>query len=496
MGKKWIIAISYLYVLLPIGIFFIGWVKWWISVPACLLMCYFFREAILADFDLYLPEWNRGNITRGIIILLLISVWVYFSGIGNLVWQNADHPTRNAFYEILVSNEWPVIKNVTYKDGNQIRGLIYYIGYWLPAAIIGKLFGLTAGYVFQYIWAICGIFIGIVIVNSFLKKWSIWPVILFITFSGLDTVGYALNAEWNFIMSFGCMEWWAGYPIFQFSSFTTQLYWVYNQAIHAWVLLALIMLQKNNRQIICIWSLGLLSCTFPFVGMTPFVAYVIFRNARAGSVGIPGGRMKAVKELFSIENILGGGVIGIISAIYLAGNVSVQESAVPVISAVNMEPQAEVGEAAYDLTKWALFILLEVGVYYFYIYRYYKKSALLYISLIFLLACPFIKIGTGGDFCMRASIPSLLILYYMVIQCIRKDLEGKRWICFCGILITLGIGAITAIHEMGRSISNTKIQYREQGRIINPVNTEEMMLQGGNFSGQIDGNPFFEYFAK
>lgn len=443
------------------------------------------------DFDLCLPEWNCENIVRAVAILFIISVWVYFSGIGNLVWQNTDHSARNAFYEILVSNEWPVIKSVTYKDGNQMRGLIYYIGYWLPAAIIGKLFGITAGYVFQYIWAICGIFIGIVIVNSFLRKWSIWPVILFVMFSGLDAVGYALNAGWDYIMSFGHMEWWAGYPIFQFSSFTTQLYWVYNQAIYAWVLLALIMIQNRNRHIIFVWSLGVLSCTFPFVGMAPFVAYIIIRNAKACCVDILG----ALKDLLTIENILGG-IIGIISALYLIGNVSVQNSAVPVMQAVNAKPQAETGEAAYDLVKWALFILLEVGVYYFYIYRYYKRNALFYISLIFLMVCPFIKIGTGGDFCMRASIPSLLILYYMVVQCISKDLAGKKWMYVCCILLTLGIGGITGIHEMGRSINNTIVQYREQRAIINQVNSEKTMLQGGNFSGQTEGNLFFEYLAK
>lgn len=58
-------------------------------------------------------------------------------------------------------------KCVSYEEGYQMRGLIYYIGYWLPAAVVGKVFGLTAGYYFQYVWAIIGIFIGVVVVNSF-----------------------------------------------------------------------------------------------------------------------------------------------------------------------------------------------------------------------------------------------------------------------------------------------------------------------------------------
>lgn len=138
MNKKWILGIGYFYVLLPTILFFLGWVKTWIAVPACLLLIWFWKKAIEEDTDLYLPVWDRKNIMRGIIIIMMIAVWVYFSGIGNLVWQNSDHKARNALYEMLVANQWPVIKSVVCKEGVQIRGLIYYIGYWLPAAVIGK----------------------------------------------------------------------------------------------------------------------------------------------------------------------------------------------------------------------------------------------------------------------------------------------------------------------------------------------------------------------
>lgn len=496
MRKRWFMGISYIYVLLPVALFLLGWVKWWISIPICLLMCYCIRGMLLVDVELYLPQYNRRNIIRGITILSIIAFWVYFSGVGNLVWQNTDHLARNAFYEVLVSNEWPVVKSVSYNDENQIRGLIYYIGYWLPAAVVGKLFGVTAGYYFQYVWAIIGIFMGVVFINSFLKQWSIWPVILFIIFSGLDTVGYLLSTDlidWNYVVSFEHLEWWAGYPTYQFSSFTTQLYWVYNQAIYAWVLLALIMVQKNNMYIIFIWSAGILSCTFPFVGMAPFVIYVILKNVKAGSVGK---RNRVIKEILTVGNILGGAV-GLISMLYLINNTSTQESVLPSTSSIQTSVHlGYLEDSTQDLLKWILFILIEIGIYFLYIWRYHKRNPLFYSSLMALLLCTFIRIGTGGDFCMRASIPALVILYYMVAQSLKKDMEERKYICCCFILIILGVGGLTTIHEMGRSVINTINQYEEYGEIVNAVNSEEVMLKGGNFSGEVENNLFFQYLAK
>ena len=97
---------------------------------------------------------------------------------------------------------------------------------------------------------------------------------------------------------------------------------------------------------------------------------------------------------------------------------------------------------------------------------------------------------------MRASIPALVILYYMVAQSLKKDMEERKYICCCFILIILGVGGLTTIHEMGRSVINTINQYEEYGEIANAVNSEEVMLKGGNFSGEVENNLFFQYLAK
>ncbi len=488
LKKKWIMGTSYLYVLLPTVLFLLGWVKIWIAAPACLFLLWCFIKALEEETDLYLPVWNRENIMRGVIMLLVILVWVYFSGIGNFAWQNRDHAARNALYEILAANEWPVVKDVVCEEGTQTRGLIYYIGYWLPAAAAGKLFGVAAGYFFQYIWAVLGIFLCAVFINSFLRKWAVWHVVLFILFSGLDAGGYILAGNFSWVLSFGHLERWNDY---QFSSFTTQLYWVFNQAVYAWILFAQIMMQKNNRRILCIWILGMITCTFPFVGMLPFVVYVICRNGKSASTDLSGKRAGLLNGLLSFENLFGG-VIGVICLLYLTGNLSAQKRTVPVAELSHI--QNTEGFVFY-LGMYVLFILLEIGVYYIYLHRHYKRNWLFYISLVSLLVCPLIKVGSGGDFCMRASIPSLLVLYYMVAESLQKDLEQRNIRCLILILI-LAVGSITAVHEMGRSAGNTIWRYQQHHEVVNQVFSEERILRGDNFSGKTDGNPFFMYLAK
>lgn len=96
---------------------------------------------------------------------------------------------------------------------------------------------------------------------------------------------------------------------------------------------------------------------------------------------------------------------------------------------------------------------------------------------------------------MRASIPSLLVLYYMVAESLQKDLEQRNIRCLILILI-LAVGSITAVHEMGRSAGNTIWRYQQHHEVVNQVFSEERILRGDNFSGKTDGNPFFMYLAK
>lgn len=478
MKKKGIAVnmLIYLYMALPTLIFMVGWLKWYWALLFGALAAYACARGFTVSIQDKSLLLNKINGRIFIKALLLIILWVYLSGIGGWCYQNRDHEYRNAVFRALVEYDWPVMSH----DGS--RGLIYYIGFWLPAACIGKIFGLEAGYAAQVIWAVEGIFIVYYLICVYRKKVDLWPVAFLIFFSGLDYVGaWILGEEELLNLSLAThLEWWA--VDFQFTSMTAQLFWVFNQAIPAWVATIMIMTQKNCRNMLFILSLTMLSSTIPFVGLIPIVIYYYIKRVRENK--------KYWKEAFTFQNIVGVLIIGGCVFLYLIGNIAGgkidKESAGLVIS----EPMAR-------WLRYLLFFFLEFGIYLYFIYKYQKRDALIYLITGILLICPFIKVGGGHDFCMRASVPSLFILMVLCMKAWEKiRLSGKRYVML-GYCIVLMLGAITAFNEMHRSVKETYWRVTNGESVRYPeVSIERELFQAANFSGETQGNIFYRYFAR
>ena len=488
MNSKNINIISALYIVLPVLIFFAGWLKLWIAIPAliiCIISLYFFirqerrkKESVTFSFLNLIP------------VFIILVVWVYFSGAGGYVAQTSDYAYRNGIFNLLVEKDWPVIVGT--------RGLIYYIGFWLPAALVGKIMGMAAGITFQAIWAGIGIFLVFCLIFEHLGKVSVKAVLMFIFFSGLDILGaYIVGWQLPSLDSLH-IEWWSG---FQYSSFTTQLFWVFNQAIYGWIITLMVMKQKSNRFVIFIWSCGLLSCTFQFAGLLPFVIYRICKNMREGSEDEAGQRAiiendqrekKGVvsfckkTEFFSFANILGGGCIGIITFLYLISNISASNTGT-----------AENSVAINNyVVMYLLFIMLEVGVYWFTIYAYQYKNVLFWLCGAVLLICPLIRVGSSIDFCMRASIPALLILMIMVMDSLREAKKEKNWVIVIALSAILLIGAVDPAIEFGRTAVQTAEMYETNHAITNLIVQDSTVMSEPNFSGEVSGSFFFKYLSS
>ena len=158
--SKIFLSISYIYLLLPFLIFTIGWMKLYFSIPIVICVSICFIKAIKESPQLWVPEINRENVIKILFVIGVIGIWVYYSGIGKFVFQNTDHAYRNGLFNMLVENDWPVINEHVIQSkmpGVSKTGLIYYIGFWLPSAIVGKILGLRCGYYAQAVWALLGI---------------------------------------------------------------------------------------------------------------------------------------------------------------------------------------------------------------------------------------------------------------------------------------------------------------------------------------------------
>ena len=469
---------AYLYISLPIIIFIFGWIKWYISVPLGLIVIYSFSRCFIRrNDDLPLKEKVPGSALFA--VLLIVCCWAWISGVGGYVFQNYDHYYRNEIFRVLVRESWPPTKTILTNAGYLTTFVSYYIGFWLPAALVGKIFGLEAGYLFQLVWAVIGILLIFAFISKRIGKWNVSSILVFAFFSGLDIAGCALVGNDIFSISMqDHIELWSGY---QYSSHMTQLFWVFNQAIYGWLLTLMILDEKENRHLILFWSCGLLECTFPFVGMIPFLIYRIISNINRE---IPIKKLfKWSNGLFSVENVLGGGIIGIISFLYLFGNSSAQSAGA---GFGKMKPA--------DLFALILFVMIEAGVYFIAIGRYQKKNPLFYISMIVLALCPFIRVGGSLDFCMRASIPALLVLCVLVTESMHMAWKENRR-RFYAILCVFLIGSVTAVHEVFRTTVNT-FRMHASGEEIRQYIDEKSMFDGGNFSASARDSLFAKYLTN
>lgn len=478
MKKKRIMIniLIYLYMALPTLIFIIGWLKWYWALLFGVLASFACVKGVAASIQNNTLLIEKSDIKIWIKALLLIVLWVYLSGIGGWCFQNSDHGVRNAIFRALVEYDWPAISH------NGSRGLIYYIGFWLPAACVGKVFGLEAGYTAQVIWAVAGIFIVYYLICVYRRKAELWPVIFLIFFSGLDYAGaWILEEEELLNLNLAQhLEWWA--VDFQFTSMTAQLFWVFNQAIPAWAATILVMTQKNCRNMLFLLSLTMLSSTIPFVGLIPIVIYFYIKRVKENG--------KYWKEIFTFQNIAGVLIIGGCVFLYLIGNISGGRIGQDNAGLIVREPMAR-------WLRYLLFFFLEFGIYLCFICRYRKRDSLVYLITVILVLCPFIKVGGGHDFCMRASVPALFILMLFCMETWEKIWQDGIRYLLVGYCIVLMLGGLTAFNEIHRSVRETYWRVTNGESVRYPeASIEGELFRAGNFSGEVQGNLFYQYFAN
>lgn len=390
-------------------------------------------------------------------------------------------------------------------------------------------------YVAQYFWAVLGIFLLYAIICVWRQKLVLWPLFILIFFSGADIIGSLITADTP-VHLFGTahLERWPG--SYQFSSMTTQLFWVFNQAVPAWLACTLVFLYEKPRNMIFIWSLIVLTSTFPFVGLLPYIIYfMIYRSRCKQSKVVPNLPKYTWRNWTSPQNIIGGSSILILSSLYLLGNISGNmQHIISLLNARNVITifisfllvilflgiMIKIIQSGYakrlihifsflslilaivlgiywgsqnllwvelrKLLVLLIFYILEIGIYFFVIRNKVQDRMLFWITVFWLLFIPLIKVGSSIDFCMRASIPSLLLVILWCIDIVEQ--RRKDWVTYA-LIILLILGSITPLHEITRTIANTCKPYT-----LENVGCE-VILTSDNFSGSTY-TLFWKYIAK
>jgi len=452
-GSRLLAQCSLAYLALPVAIFLGTWLNPWIGWPALLLLgvliarCRRLGAGTAAENTAPKPQlWRR--IMPGLILAVLVAI----SGVGGLGYQDFDWQKHNAMLHDLVSGSWPVHYAVW--GGCWLN---YYIAYYLPAAVVGRLLGWTAANVALVVWTLAGFLIAWHWVRRLSGAGMLLSLAVFVGFSGLDMVGQIAKGTQCVIPLH--LEWWAAFA--QYSSNMTLMFWVPQHAIPGWILTSLLLYwHREDKPVSFAPCIAMAVVWSPFVamGLLPLWGWHAAYRWRAGT------RPTITAEF----------VGGCVLAAPLAGFFAMRYP--PPIS-----PAALGGSGGgFSLTHpssllvFGAFFFLEVGAYVMLVGERLlhrrgtrnggEELALLIVATVVLLLLPRFCYGYSNDLTMRASIPSLLVIQLLLLRGLKREwsaAKGNREsVAFVRIVaVLLLIGAAVPVGEVTRHL----MEIRRQG---------------------------------
>ena len=422
-GKRGTLSISYrafyaaclIFLVLPVIVFCLGYLRPLIGIT--LMLCFAGMCAISVMECMDDPEGNKLekqtemiNVPLRFLIVFAVTALAVslITGVGEYVFTLQDHPYRRAILKDLVNYEWPVIYNYNTQTNPEVikifgmvsgeRAFSYYFIYWLPAALVGKLFGFGAANAALVIWNSAGIFLGFIAMCAINKKFSYAMPFLYVFFAGLDVIPNIVY----FFTGYNAWLWLEGWvPGISYVANFTELANVFNQIVPCFLIMAVLLMSHSMRSAGLTGGLLFAYSPWAVFGLLPIMIGLALRKNM---------RSKSVKR--DILNIIT--PVNIVSAILLLvlfGSYYLSNS-----GAVSFRGFTW---TFYDrpimfIPAWLLFIVIEVLPFEAVLFSRYRKDPVFIASVVTLCFIPLYRVSEMNDFSMRGSMPGLFVLCIML----------------------------------------------------------------------------------
>ena len=431
MQPRRLTRISILYLTLPFILFCLGWLRLPVAIPIAALILWviwkLFTQSPITNYQL-------PALQSTFYLLLITALWLLLSGVGGYTFQNWDHHWRNAVFHDLIAYDFPVIYSSPEKG--PVKALVYYVGCWLPAAWVGKFLGWQAANFALFLWTWLGVLLVALQLGNALKTSAVKTVLLLIFFSGLDSLGALFFARGypTLFPPIQHLEIWSG--DLQYSSFTTQLFWVFNQAVPAWLCIALLAgepianYQSADLPIspvahkLFAYSLCFFFAPLAALGLFPYLVVELVKHTD----------FKSPFKNLRPDALFAGGIVILISFLYFSSNAAAQER----------------GFQAVALKDFLAFFLLEGGLLWLTLAPLQWRNPRWAATGLLLAVIPFFQLGGGRDFVMRASIAPLFYLMMMTGEAVFQKSTPRSLLITLYLLLALG--ALTPLYEINRSV--------------------------------------------
>ena len=499
--------ITFLYISLPVLIFFFGWLHLGYAVLLGGLLIYG-SFIYLRRIDKETRASHSGiNWLHWSLIAGLAFLWVLFSGIGGFANQDWDHHFRNALFRDLINESWPVYYNfpAQYQDpelANKHSALNYYLTFWLPAALVGKVWGASVANVVLLLWSYTGIMLMLYYLNRLFNfRYALLVSILFIGWSGLDVLGRLIMHP---IAEFTTFQLEAYYS-YSYAAFTSNLYNVFNQAVPTWLLTVWVFNYSRRLNLLPI-ALLFAYAPFPFIGLVLLynLYYVLDTFWQTRRVQDCFSTIWA--ELVKIENIVAIGCLLLPYALFYGAHTS----SVPSSLFWSRYLEGTRRMKFWVIVYYYVAFLLEVGVYLFCIVwlsrkTYQSNKLVFWLCAVLLLFIPFWAVGTGNDFASRGSMPFLVIVCILtskaLIDRIEKRGNAYRLVIPAVVLLLAWVTPAVAIID-GIALRNPPVLKDVIGTFSRPNVTRAYNMHGtypslaNYYSHQPRQYFFYKYLAR
>jgi hypothetical protein len=446
---KYLTRSTFIFLVVPYLIFFYGWLYWWVAIPMTVICLY----PIFWDWKQPYGTSDQGGEKNAITLQQIAIVCggalflVLISGIGGWGYQNTDWEKHNILLRDLVEQPWPLI----YQFGTFHLPFDYYFAYYLPAALVGKMFGWISANHALMVESWIGLSLALLWGFALIKQ-SWWKAALIVgCFAGLDVIGFLLTMPIAPMllgkpMNIYSLEWWS--IAWNYPSFNRVLFWMPNQGLIGWLATSLILNEIFNRERkYTIWYLALTTFWSPFVtvGLIPLVManWIAERDtfyAWIRKYGLP-----------NLCGVLLGGLIGFmyIAKFYpLPPQVSGKILSDFIFVLASGDKQIIEGLVILLILFW----LLECGLYGILTWKLLDKDdkqsrLILAVGLVILAMLPFYQYGYYNDLLHKASIPSLFALSIILGRTVlAKNVKRRTQLA---LTILLCIGFLTAFINIG-----------------------------------------------
>lgn len=420
-----------LYLLIPSVLFLLTWIHVWIGIPCVLFIAFYtwktWQESKISTDKIFISFQN-------ILLCMIISVGLnYLLGIGEFLPQTYDFQANNYKYYDLITHQLPVY----YPE--QKTFLCYYTGYYLPSALLAKIFGITSCRYFSFLWSVIGMALVFLWISTFTRK----------SIVGLLAIVLLFANAWFVIKLLMYFEYFQEYlpPYYiqlnQFKLITSSLIknyaWATQHTIPACLGVCVLIENFRHKTALKYLLLMLLSTMFwsplTSVGLFPFVAFYFLKNIKILLSS------ESVKDLLLMTFL-------IISfsplLLYFVSTEGIHKN--------NTEFIWQTGVSSW----WIFYLIYAIsnfiiwGILLNYCDNKYKT--LWKIAVIFPCLIAIYRIGIYNDFNIRVSFPSFFMLSILVGNSVVEKMKLKSLVGV-GILILIIMSSLANINHISNTLS-------------------------------------------